>query len=70
MHQEEQITSRHSEFEDSADRPQVGLLREFCDFLIHSKKWWIIPIVVVLLAIGACIVIGGSVAGPFIYTLF
>jgi hypothetical protein len=42
----------------------VGLLRE-------RKKWWLLPIILALLAIGALIVFtSGSAVAPFIYTLF
>ena len=57
------------EFEQQASQPQPGLLAEFVDFLLHNKKWWLTPIIVVLLLVGTLIVLGGSYA-PFIYTLF
>lgn len=45
------------------------LLKEFWDFAKHNKAWWIVPIVLVLLALAALLAAGHSVA-PFIYTLF
>lgn len=40
-------------------------------FLRETKKWWLLPIVMMLLALGALIVLaGGSAVAPFIYTLF
>ena len=59
-----------SEFEKEAEAGQVGLLREFADFLLHNKKWWLTPIVLVLLLVGLLVVLGGTAAAPFIYTLF
>jgi Family of unknown function (DUF5989) len=50
-----------------ADR---GLLAEFWDFLRFNKKWWLLPIVVALLLIGLLVVLSGTAAAPFIYTLF
>jgi hypothetical protein len=57
-------------FAAQAEEPSPGLLREFCDFLRYNKKWWLIPIVVVLLLLGVMIYLSGTVAMPFIYPLF
>ena len=59
-----------SEFERYANQAQAGVFREFADFLAHNKKWWLTPIMVVLLLVGLLIVLGGTGAAPFIYTLF
>ena len=59
-----------SDFEREAAAPRVGLVAEFWAFLRDNKKWWLAPILVVLLGFGALILLGGSSAGPFIYTLF
>lgn len=39
-------------------------------YLKHRKKFWMIPIFLVLLLFGAMILLGGTAAAPFIYTLF
>ncbi len=59
-----------SEFERAADQPHVTLVRECIDFLRHNKKWWLTPILLVLLAASFLMILGGTAAGPFIYTLF
>ena len=59
-----------SDFEKAAPEKQAGLIREFVGFLRHNKKWWLTPIIVVLLALGLLIVLGGTGAAPFIYSLF
>ncbi|MEE2777669.1 MAG: DUF5989 family protein [Acidobacteriota bacterium] len=59
-----------SEFESRADADSPSFLGEFWDFLKHNKKWWLTPILLVLLLLGALVVLGGSTAAPFIYTLF
>ncbi len=47
-----------------------ALLKEFFLFLRQEKKWWILPLVVLLLALGALMVISsGSVLSPFLYPL-
>lgn len=47
------------------------LLREFVDFLSARKKWWLAPIIVVMLLVGGLMVFAqGSALAPFIYTIF
>lgn len=57
-------------FAREAEQPQSGLVREFWDFLKHNKKWWLTPIIVTLLLLGALLILGGTATAPFIYTLF
>jgi hypothetical protein len=57
-------------FEDLAVESSPSIVREYWDFLRNSKKWWITPIVVILLLFGALILLSGTAAAPFIYTLF
>jgi hypothetical protein len=57
-------------FEREAQEKSKGLVREYVDFLLHNKKWWLIPIIIALLLVGILIVLGSSAAAPFIYTLF
>lgn len=45
------------------------LLKEFFGFAWHNKAWWIIPVVLILLLLGALVFVTQSSA-PFIYTLF
>ncbi len=58
------------DFASQADQAEMGLIAEFWDFLIHNKKWWLTPIILVLLAMGALIILSGTAAAPFIYTLW
>ena len=59
-----------SEFAEEAERKAPGLARELFDFLRHNKKWWLAPLLIVLLVVGVLVVLGGTVLGPFIYPLF
>jgi hypothetical protein len=61
-----------SSFQQQAEQTAPGLLSEFFDFVLHNKKWWMIPIVVCLLALGllAFLMSGAGGVAPFIYTLF
>jgi len=52
------------------EAPDRGFVSELWDFLMTSKKWWMLPILVVLLLFGLVLVIGNSAVAPFIYTLF
>jgi hypothetical protein len=38
--------------------------------LKHNKKFWLIPLLVALLLVGVVVMLGGTAAAPFIYTLF
>jgi hypothetical protein len=48
-----------------------SLVREFFAFVAHEKKWWMIPLVAVLLVVGGLILFASSSPlAPFIYPLF
>ena len=50
---------------------KLAIIKEFWEFLKHRKKYWLIPIMLVLFLLGALIVLTqGSALAPFIYTLF
>ena len=49
---------------------QTGLVSEFIGFLKANKKWWLAPIIISILLLGLLVVLGGTAAAPFIYTLF
>ncbi len=49
----------------------LDFLKEFADFLKERKKYWLLPIIIVLALFGILIVLSqGSVIAPFIYTIF
>lgn len=49
----------------------MELFREFWQFLRVRKKWWLLPILVVMALLGALLVFAqGSALAPFIYTIF
>jgi len=50
---------------------KLGIAREFFHFIKYRKKWWLTPIIVLLMLLGALIVLTeGSALAPFIYALF
>ena len=49
----------------------MSFLKEFFRFLAARRKYWLIPVLVLLVLIGGLLVLAqGSVVAPFIYTLF
>ncbi len=58
------------EFQREGESARTGLVGEFWAFLKHNKKWWLLPILVTMLLIGALAVLSSTAAAPFIYTLF
>lgn len=47
-----------------------GLLRDLWGYLRDNKKWWLLPIILMLLVFGLMVFLSGTVLAPFIYTLF
>ena len=54
----------------ATERQKTGMVSEFFYFLKTSKKWWLLPIIVILVAFGILVFLSGTAAAPFIYTLF
>lgn len=49
----------------------ASLAREFWAFMRVRKKFWLLPVIAVMLLVGALLVFAqGSVLAPFIYTIF
>ena len=49
----------------------IDFLKEFWEFLNERKKYWLLPIILVLALFGVLIVLSqGSAVAPFIYTIF
>ena len=50
---------------------KLSILKEFWGFMKERKKWWLMPIIIMLVLLGLVIVLTeGSAIAPFIYTLF
>ena len=58
------------EFEQQATRATPGLIREMAGFIRQSGKWWLVPVVLALVALGIFVVLAETAVAPFIYTLF
>ena len=49
----------------------MSFLKEFWEFLVVRKKYWLLPIIIVLVLFGGLIILSqGSAVAPFIYTIF
>ena len=65
------MTNSGNEFKNAvSDQARMGFAREVWEFLRVTKKWWLLPIVLVLALFGALVLMSGTAAAPFIYTLF
>jgi hypothetical protein len=56
--------------EELNEEPTLPLYQEFVLFLKENKKWWLIPIFLVLALMGLLVALSGSAVAPFIYPLF
>lgn len=59
-----------NEFEQAGDEEPLTLVQEFLLFVTENKKWWLIPILLVLALVGVLAALAPTGAAPFIYTLF
>jgi Family of unknown function (DUF5989) len=50
---------------------RTGIVGELWMFMRERKKWWLLPVIAVMLLVGSLIVVAqGSALAPFIYTIF
>jgi len=66
-------SDRVSEFEKEAARAggtSRGPVSEFWYFLSRTRRWWMTPIILALLTVGALLVISGTAVAPLIYAVF
>jgi hypothetical protein len=61
---------KKNEFESAGQEKSPGIAGEFMAMLKQNKKYWLIPIILILLLVGVLIILGSTAAAPFIYTLF
>ena len=63
-------TSRSDEFAAAAERRRSNVLSDFWGFARANRKWWLTPVIVILLLVGLLLVLAATGAGPLIYPLF
>jgi hypothetical protein len=64
------MMSEEKSFEQLSKEKRSSLIGEFWEFLKHNKKWWLLPIIVILLGLGLLVLLSSSAIAPFIYPLF
>jgi Family of unknown function (DUF5989) len=57
-------------FDELKNQGRSSLIIEFVYFLGQNKKWWLLPILLVMGLVGILVLLAGTGAAPFIYTLF
>ena len=65
------MSEQPNEFDKIAsERRRSGLVRELWGFVRHTGKWWLVPLLIVLLGLAVLVYLSGTGLAPFIYTLF
>jgi hypothetical protein len=59
-----------NELQRGARESSGGIVTEFLQFLSTSKKWWLLPFILLFVLFGALMLLSSTAAAPFIYTLF
>lgn len=59
-----------NDFQEAGKGQNQGILAEFFGFMKDNSKWWLIPFLVVFGLFALILILGGTGAAPFIYTLF
>jgi hypothetical protein len=67
---EDNISIQKNDLEQLAKGKRSSLAGEFVVFLKHNKKWWLLPIILILLGLGMLVLLSSSALAPFIYPLF
>ena len=60
----------NEQFARQAKEAPPGLLKEYWYFLRHSKKWYMIPTIILLLLLGLLVALSASGLMPFIYAIW
>jgi len=62
--------TQQNKFDELAKQQRSSIIGEFWEFLKHNQKWWLLPILIILLLLGLIVFLGGTALAPFIYPLF
>ena len=63
-------SSQAEEFARQARQPRSSFVSEYLHLLRTNKKWWMLPLIVLLLGFGVLMFLAATGVAPFIYTLF
>ena len=64
------MSQERTQFEEMNQRVRSSMFGDLWQFAMQNKKWWLLPIVVVMGLVSMLVVLAGSGAAPFIYTFF
>jgi hypothetical protein len=64
------MIDRKNDFDRALSEKPAGFLRELWEFLGQNKKWWILPMAVVVGLLALLTLLSTTAAAPFIYTIF
>jgi hypothetical protein len=64
------MPEKPNRLEDLKTPSRKSLVSEFWYFLMQNKKWWLLPILLLMGLMGLLVLLSGTGAAPFIYTLF
>jgi hypothetical protein len=62
--------ARADSFSRQATLERPGFFSEYLYLLKKTGKWWLLPMLLILLGLGAMMILSSTAAAPFIYTLF
>ena len=57
-------------FARESEVKRSSFFSDYLYFLKNNKKWWMLPLLIILLGFGTLMILSASGAAPFIYTLF
>jgi hypothetical protein len=64
------MSSQHEEFARQSRLERQSFLSEYLSLLRRTGKWWMLPMIGLLLGLGVLMILSSTAAAPFIYTLF
>jgi hypothetical protein len=62
--------SQAEKFSRQASLERPGFVSEYLHLMRRTGKWWLLPLIAILLGLGGLMVLSSTAAAPFIYTLF
>jgi len=67
---EQKRIDNQNDFARQVEGHPGNFLAELWYFVRHNKKWWLTPVFLILLLLSLLVILAGTGAAPFIYTLF
>lgn len=64
------MTEPRVDFEEAARRKRRSFAGDLLGFALATKKYWLIPLLFILLVLAGIILLGQTALGPFVYAIF